>query len=292
MGFDVFEVVGIGIVGDLVIVAAEGGDEAELVGGIDVVDEVSEAADAVDGIVHDLGNGRLQSEIAAVAVDAGVIGEAAGVAAEAELIVGLVEVAAGEDEFGFVVALEAGAGNDVEDAIGAVAELGAVAAAIDFDVVEVLGIELGAEVLRDGGVDDGNAVEQPGGLVAAAHVEHVVGDVGAGDVVGDHGHAVGGVGAGGALDVLAADEGDGGEAVGGDDRGRGGDGDIFIGTGHRQLEVNDGHGARDDDEVLRNLREALADGADGVFAERDGVELELAVGIGGGGFCTSPTIWL
>ena len=37
--------------------------------------------------------------------------------------------------------------------------------------------------------------------------------------------------------------------------------------------------------VLRNLREALADGADGVFAERDGVELEFAVGIGGGGFC-------
>jgi hypothetical protein len=37
----------------------------------------------------------LQSEIAAVAVDAGVIGEAAGVAAKAELIVGLVEVAAG-----------------------------------------------------------------------------------------------------------------------------------------------------------------------------------------------------
>ena len=73
----VLDVVGIGIVGDLVIVAAVGGDEAELVGGIDIVNEVSEAADAVDGIVHDLGNGRLQSEIAAVAVDAGVIGEAA-----------------------------------------------------------------------------------------------------------------------------------------------------------------------------------------------------------------------
>ena len=82
-------------------------------------------------------------------------------AAEAELVVGLVEIAGGEDEFALVVALEAGAGHDVEDAVGAVAELGAVAAAVDFDIIDVLGIELGAEILRDGGVDDGNAVEQP-----------------------------------------------------------------------------------------------------------------------------------
>ena len=73
----VFEVdSGIGIVGDLVVVAAGRGDEAKLVGGIDVVDEGAEAAEAVDGIVHDLGDGRLQSEIAAVAVEAGVVGEA------------------------------------------------------------------------------------------------------------------------------------------------------------------------------------------------------------------------
>ena len=101
-----------------------------------------EAADAVDGIVHHLRNGRLQAEIAAIAVDAGVVGEAFGVAAEAERVVGLVEVAGAEHEFGLVVALEAGAGNDVEDAIGAVAELGAIAAAIDFDVIHVFGIEL------------------------------------------------------------------------------------------------------------------------------------------------------
>ncbi len=97
---------------------------------------------AVDGIVHDLGNRRLQAEIAAVAVDAGVVGEAFGVAAEAEGVVGLVEVAGAEDEFGLVVALETGAGHDVEDAVGAVAELGAIAAAIDFHVIHVFGIEL------------------------------------------------------------------------------------------------------------------------------------------------------
>ena len=136
-------------------------------------------------------------------VDAGVVGEALGVAAEAEGVVGLVEIAGAEDEFGLVVALEAGARNDVEDSVGAVAELRAVAAAIDFDIVEIFGIELRADVLRDGGVDDGNAVEQPRGLMAAAHVQHVVSDVGAGNVVGNHGQAVGAVGAGSALDVEA-----------------------------------------------------------------------------------------
>jgi hypothetical protein len=66
---------------------------------------------------------------------------------KAERVVGLVEVAGAEDQFGLVVALEAGAGDDVEHAIGAVAELGAVAAAIDFQVVDVFGIELRADVL-------------------------------------------------------------------------------------------------------------------------------------------------
>ena len=51
--------------------------------------------------------------------------------AEVELVVGLEEVAGGDDEFGLAVALEAGAGHDIEDAIGAVADIGGVAAALD-----------------------------------------------------------------------------------------------------------------------------------------------------------------
>src|SRR5208337_3174816 len=109
---------------------------------VDVKNKRSKTADAIYCVVHNLGNRRLQSEIAAVAIDAGVIREAVGVAAEAEGVVGLVEVAGGHDQFGLVVALETGAGHDVEDAIGAVAEFGAVAAAIDLDVIQVLGIEL------------------------------------------------------------------------------------------------------------------------------------------------------
>src|SRR3984893_11640744 len=106
-----------------------------------------------------------------------------------------------------MVALEAGAGNDVEDAVGAVAYVGGVAAALDFDVVDVLGVDLSGEVRGDVGVGDLDAVDEPADLVAATHVEHVVGHVGARDIVGDHGHAVGAVGAGGFGDVFAADEG-------------------------------------------------------------------------------------
>jgi len=130
--------------------------------------------------VHNLGNRRLQAEIAAIGIDAGVVREAVGMTAETEEVVGLVEVSGGDGELGLVIALEAGAGHDVENSVGAVAELRAIAAAIDFDVIQILGIELRPEILRNSGVDDRNTVEEPCGLVAAAHVEHVVGDIGSG----------------------------------------------------------------------------------------------------------------
>ena len=92
----VLKVTGKGIVGDLVEVFAQRGDQAKLVRGIDVEDERSEAAVAVFGVMHNLRHGGLDAEIAAIAVDAGVVGKALGVAAEAELVVGLVEIAEAE----------------------------------------------------------------------------------------------------------------------------------------------------------------------------------------------------
>ncbi len=199
--------VGVGVVGDLEVVVAELGDEAELILGGAVVDEGREAAVAVGGVMEDVRDGRGEAVVAAIAVEAGVVGEFLGVVAEVELVVGLEKAAGGDDEFGLAVALEAGAGDDVEDAVGAVADVGGVAAALDFDVVDVLGVDLRAEIAGDVGVGDLDAVDQPADLVAAAHVEHVVGDVGAGDVVGDHGEAVGAIRAGGLGDVYPADEG-------------------------------------------------------------------------------------
>src|SRR5438094_743029 len=83
----------IGIEGNLIEIASRLGDEAQLVVRIRVVDQRSEAAEAVRGIVNHGRGGSLQPEIGAVSVHAGVIGEAIGVAAEVELVVGLVKIA-------------------------------------------------------------------------------------------------------------------------------------------------------------------------------------------------------
>src|ERR1700722_17199369 len=134
--------VGVGVVGDLEVVGAELGDEAELVFRGAVVEQRCEAAVAVGGVVDYDSCGRGEAVVAAVAVEAGVVGELFCVVTEVELVVGLEEAACREDELGLAGALEAGAGDYVEDAVGAVAYVGGVTAALDFDVVDVLGIDL------------------------------------------------------------------------------------------------------------------------------------------------------
>ena len=119
--------------------------------------------------------------------------------------------------------------------------------------------------------------------MAAAHVEHVVGHVGAGDVVGDHGHAVGAVGAGGLGDVFAADEGGGGDGVDVGGGGVGGDGGGLLDGAELQLDVQDGGGVGGEGEGLFCGGEAgLGDGED-VVAEGDGGDGEGAVLGGEGG---------
>ncbi len=82
-----------GINRHLIEVAARLSDQAELVLRIQVEDERSEAAEAIGGVMLDGRGGSLQSEIGAIAAYAAVISEAIGVAAEVELVVGLIEVA-------------------------------------------------------------------------------------------------------------------------------------------------------------------------------------------------------
>ena len=191
--------------------------EAELIFGGLVANEGDEAALGVGGVVIDGGDGRGQAVVGAGAGEACVPGGCCGVVAERELGFAGAEIAAGEQQLAVAVALEAVAGKHVEDAIGAVAHVGGVAAALGFERVDVLGIDLRADVGGDLGVGDGDAVDEPTGLVAAAHVQHVVGHVGAGNVVGDHLHADGAAGAGGLVDVGAGDERGGGDGVGGGD---------------------------------------------------------------------------
>ncbi len=86
-------------------------------------------------------------------------------------------------------------GDNVENAVGAVAKLRAIAAAVDFQVINVLGIELRPNIAGDIGVGNGNAVDQPTDLMPAANVQLVMRDVGARNIIRDHGQAVGAVGA-------------------------------------------------------------------------------------------------
>ena len=116
------------------------------------------------------------------------------------------EVAGREHQFGLAVALKAGPRHHVEGTIGAVADVGGVTPALDFEVVNVLGINLRGEVGGDVGVGDLHAVQQPTDLVASAHMQHVMRHVGAWNVVGDHGHAVGAVRARGLGDVETVDK--------------------------------------------------------------------------------------
>src|SRR6266496_735264 len=149
------------VVGNLVVILTQRSDQAKLIGWIDIEDEGAETSVAIGGIVQDVRNRGLYAKIAAVPIQSNVVGEALGVAAETEGVIGLIIIAGTEDEFGLAVALKAGAGHDVEDAISAIAELGAVAAAIDFQVVDVFGIELRADVGGDVGVGNRDAVHEP-----------------------------------------------------------------------------------------------------------------------------------
>ena len=69
------EVGGAGVVGNLEEVLAKLGDEAELVLRGAVVEQGSEAADSVGGVVVDRTDGRGEAVVAAVAVEAGVVGD-------------------------------------------------------------------------------------------------------------------------------------------------------------------------------------------------------------------------
>ncbi len=178
-------------IGNLEIVRAGGANETELIAGRGIEDERGEEADVVIVVVKFLRFGRHEADVGARTAEAGVPGETFGVIAEAELAVGGVITAIGCDEFGFAVALEAGTGNYVECSVGAIAVFGGLAAALDFDNVNILGIELRADVCSDVRVGDGDAVHEPGNLMAAANVKLVMNHVRAGGVAGDEIEAVG-----------------------------------------------------------------------------------------------------
>src|ERR1700760_967123 len=83
----------VGIIGNLVVVRTQLRHQAQLVGRIGVVQQRNKSAVSVTGIVNWLLNGRLQSILAAITVEAGVPGEFLRMVPQAELIIGLIKVA-------------------------------------------------------------------------------------------------------------------------------------------------------------------------------------------------------
>ena len=175
---------------------------------------------------------RLNAEIATIRIHAGVISEALGVAAKIDLIVGLIEVARTQDQLGFIVSFKTGARSNIEYTVGTIPVGGAVASALDFEVVDILGIELRAEVRGDIGVGNRNAIDQPTGLMASTDVQLIVGEIGAGNVVRDHCQTVGAHGPRGALDISTAYDGCGRDRIGWGYRRRSRDVDRLISDGH------------------------------------------------------------
>src|SRR5947209_20554522 len=102
-------------------------------------------------------NRSFQAKVGAVSGKAAVVGEALRVVSKTDLIIGGIKTAVAGDKFGFAVALETGTRDHVKYPVSAVTVFGGVAAALDFDVIDVFRIKLRPNVRRDAGVWHGNA---------------------------------------------------------------------------------------------------------------------------------------
>ena len=227
-------------------------------------------------VIQDLGAGSFQSKIGAVTGEASVVGEAFAMVSEAELVVGAVKTSVAGDQFGLTVAFEAGTSNHVEDPEGAVAIFGGVASALDFEVIDVLGIELRADIGSDIGVRNGDAVEQPCDLVSTTDVKLVVYHIRAGNVIGDHGQTVGLVRTGSLGNLLTADYA-GSSGRFGIDSGRSVDDlDGFLAFGDSERKVQARVAAGCEHEPLLLGSESGDFDCNCVGAQRYGVEMEFA----------------
>src|SRR6267154_875336 len=176
---------------DLEIVTTRGTRKANLVLWSCVENKRRKNAETVVVVVKFPWFERHQPDIGTRAADAGIPRETLGVIAETELAVSGMTAAVRCDKLCLTVALEAGFGNDVECAVCAIAVFGGLAATLNFDHVDVLWIELRADVRGNVGVGNGDSIDKPGNLMAAANVQLIVNHVSARRVVGDEFEAVG-----------------------------------------------------------------------------------------------------
>src|ERR1051325_1985574 len=148
--------------------------------------------------------GSFQSKIGTIAGEASVISKTFGVITKVAVVVGVVVAAVSENYFALAVPFKTGTGDYVEHSVGAIAVICGVSAALHFEIVNVLRIELRSNVRGNAGIWHWHSIDQPGNLVTSANVQLIVDHVSAGCVVGDHGQTVGLVGTGSLGNLLAA----------------------------------------------------------------------------------------
>lgn len=222
-----------------------------------------------------------KSVTTSVTIGAEVPGEAFGVIAKTDLIVGLSVTASAEDEFAAAIALKAVAWDDIEHSVGTVTEVGLIAAALDIKIVDVERVDGGAYVAGDVGVGDLDTVDKPAELVTAANVKHVMHHVGAWSVVSHHGEAVGATSSGRLDDLLAANEGGGRHGVWADVGRLGADLGGLRDGGDGEGKMQDRTTVGRDGEDLLEWCEVCSCYGDDIDASRDAIESEDAVSAGG-----------
>ena len=204
-------------------------------------------------------------------------------AAKTDLVVARVKAAIVQKQLTAVVAFKSGAWNHVKYAVGAVAEVGGIAAAPHLEGIDIFWVKLRTNIAANIGVGHRHAVNEPTYLMSAPDVKLVMHHVGAGNEICDHLQAVAAVSARAGGNVVAADE----RFTAGRLRILQGShvGDIngFARGCDAELKMYIAHIAGVDDDALRLGSKAFAGHFYGVLADRYRLQKKLAGTVGSDG---------
>src|SRR4051812_33766116 len=106
---------------------------------------------------------------------------------ETDLVVSVVITSVSKYDFALAVSLKSRTSHYVEYAISTITIVCGVSSALHFQIINIFGIELRANVRSNAGVGDRYSINQPRDLVTSANVQLVMDHIGAWGVVGDHG---------------------------------------------------------------------------------------------------------
>src|SRR5260370_36477624 len=103
---------------------------------------------------------------------------------------GLIKIAEAGYEFGLTVALESCPRRNIENAVSTIAVIGGITPAKDLEIIDVLWINVRADIAGDTGIGNRNAVNLPSDSVSTPDVKLVIRKIGPRNVVRNHADAV------------------------------------------------------------------------------------------------------